>query len=387
MKRPAITAPVSEPSDVEPLVEAGASELYCGVQPRNDAAREAGVEHANRRDDAGSNLLDYRELAQVVRRAHAARVEVFLALNNHFTAASLPLAREQIERASGAGVDAFIVADPAILPQLRESAPHVPLHLSSVAAAFNGEALAHWRALGFRRAVLPRHLTEPEIAELVGVAGDLEIEVLVMNDGCHLVDGHCGFLHPIQQAPSLGGKLLTQPRVERWLRPLTAHIPPRILMGMLEESEMLPCHLKDEQVVVEVEEGAQDLDVEAVGRYHVDYMTVSRVRYRCALCSVGALGRAGVRSLKVAGRRYALSQRIADVRSLAQALDRVEGGLEGEALVRDCEALFRENRGFPCERAYCYFAPGGWRGESPDQRGHAVRRPDAPPLDPLPLVT
>ncbi len=365
MRRPAITAPVSEPSDVEPLVAAGASELYCGVQPRNEAAREAGVEHANRRDDAGSNLVDYRELAQVVRRAHAVRAEVFLALNNHFTAASLPLAVEQIERAGDAGVDAFIVADAALLPSLRERAPSVPLHLSSVAAAFNGEALAHWRALGFQRAVLPRHLTEPEIAELVSVAGDLELEVLVMNDGCHLVDGHCGFLHPIQQAPTLAGKLLTQPRVERLLRPITAHIPPQLLMGMLEESEMLPCHLKDEQLVVEVEDGAEGVDVEAVRRYHVDYMTVSRVRYRCALCSVGALGRGGVRSLKVAGRRYALSQRVADVRSLARALEHVDRGMEGEPLVRACEALFRENRGFECERAYCYFAPGGWRGSGP----------------------
>lgn len=368
-RRPAITAPVSEPRDVEALLDAGASELYCGVQPRNAASEQAGVEHANRRDDAGSNLRDYRELESVVRRARARGADVFLALNNHFTAASLPLAEEQIERAAAAGVAAFIVADAALLPVLAERAPRVPLHLSSVAAAFNGKALAFWRERGFARAVLPRHLTEGEMAELVRVAPGTELEVLVMNDGCHLVDGHCGFLHPIQQAPSLAGKLLTNATVERLIRPVTAHIPATLFRGMLEESDLLPCHLKEDEVVVEVEGGgdgaaASDVDVERVRRYHLDYMTVSRVRYRCALCSVGALARAGVRSLKVAGRRYALSQRVADVRSLAEALDLSERGLDGEPLVRACEDLFARNRGFPCKREYCYFAPGGWRGDA-----------------------
>lgn len=365
-RRPAITAPVSEPRDVEALLDAGASELYCGVQPRNAASEQAGVEHANRRDDAGSNLRDYRELESVVRRARARGADVFLALNNHFTAASLPLAEEQIERAAESGVAAFIVADAALLPVLAEKAPKVPLHLSSVAAAFNGEALAFWRERGFARAVLPRHLTEAEMAELVRAAPGTELEVLVMNDGCHLVDGHCGFLHPIQQAPSLAGKLLTHPTIERLIRPVTAHIPATLFRGMLEESDLLPCHLKDDEVVVEVEPGADAgaVDVERVRRYHLDYMTVSRVRYRCALCSVGALARAGVRSLKVAGRRYALSQRVADVRSLAAALDLAEGGADGEPFVQACEELFEKNRGFPCKREYCYFAPGGWRGET-----------------------
>lgn len=364
VSRPVLTAPVSHPSEVAPLLRAGVAELYCGVQPSDERARAVGVEYANRRDDVASNLARYDELDEVVRIARGERddARIFLALNNYFTEVSFPLAIEQIERALEAGVDALILADPALVPEVRSRAPNLDLHLSSVAAYFNSEALAHCREQGFTRAILPRHLTEAEIASLVERAEGLELEVLVMNDGCHLVDGHCGFLHPIQQPPA-AARLLRTRGLERALAPITTRIPQRWFMHMLEESDMLPCHLREEQVEVEVEgDGVNPDDVRA---YHVRNLTASRVRYRCALCSLGALAAGGVHSLKLVGRRYPLSQKLSAVRSLRRALGYAESGMTGEPLVQACEGLFTEAHGFACERRYCYLAPGGARGVSP----------------------
>jgi hypothetical protein len=81
---------------------------------------------------------------------------------------------------------------------LRRWGVSTPLHLSTGAAAFNGETIRHFHErYGLRRVVIPRKMTLREMRVLMdGVRDlDLEFEVMVIGYRCHFNDEFCFSLH------------------------------------------------------------------------------------------------------------------------------------------------------------------------------------------------
>ncbi len=94
------------------------------------------------------------------------------------------------------GVDALIVTDINLLARLSEARLHAQLHVSSVAATLNVEAIRFLLDLGPSRVILPRSLTLAEIESITReVGGEVEIEVFVLNDGCAFEEGFCATTH------------------------------------------------------------------------------------------------------------------------------------------------------------------------------------------------
>ena len=192
-----VLAPFSLKSEVIPLVDAGASELYCGVVPEELSRRWGTLELLNRRRGYDANLWSFADLKEAVCAAHSRDVPVFVTLNRYYSEDTYPFLDETLTRLRESDADGVIVADLGLLQLLRERAygfRHVVVGTGG--ATLNAESVAFYGALGATRVVLSRHLT---VAEIVDIATHdycgVELEAFVLNSLCPFEDGFCSFYH------------------------------------------------------------------------------------------------------------------------------------------------------------------------------------------------
>lgn len=151
-----ILAPIRAYDELEMLAASGAEELYCGITPAEWTERYQGAVWLNRRSPKGSSLDSYAEMKQLVDGAHALHMPVFITLNApYYAAEQIPLVVELARRLSEEiGVDALIVSDINLLLRLSEERLAAALHVSSVAATLNTEAVRFLLNFGPRRIIL-----------------------------------------------------------------------------------------------------------------------------------------------------------------------------------------------------------------------------------------
>lgn len=188
-----IVAPVAALSEIEPALERGAGEIYCGFQSHDDSNAIL----VNRRPTPNANLSGVDELKEAIRLVHAHSGRITLTLNTlTYTPAQHPFLRRTVELVKAAGVDTLIVSDLGLLLWLREAHPDLRIHLSTTASAFNSEAIGLFQDLGVKRVVLPRHLSLEEIRKLRELTS-VELEVFIFGQRCINDDGQCTWEHGI----------------------------------------------------------------------------------------------------------------------------------------------------------------------------------------------
>jgi putative protease len=191
-----LLAPVSNPEEVVPLIAGGAEEIYCGLVPAAWVSREDPAQWLNRRSAKGANLQTPDQLQDVLDRAHARGVPVFLTLNaHHYQERQIPAIVDMAATVAQMGVDAFIVSDLTLICAMRDAGIDTALHLSSLGVCTNREAARFYGDLGVRRIILPRHLSLDDIRSVVTAVPELEFEVFLLNDGCVYEEGHCLTTH------------------------------------------------------------------------------------------------------------------------------------------------------------------------------------------------
>ena len=189
-----IHAPCAHPREVRAVRAAGANEIYCGVVPEQRA-----LGYLNRRPTPQGNLASFEALGAVASTAAFLGMPVAFTLNETFLLEEdYDSAVKEAELAAEAGVTAFVVADPVLVPKLRESGLQQRICASTAAGVANSEAVSFFVDLGVSRVVLPRHLTVSEIGEIVADNPSVEFEVLVLGDPCRFDDAFCSFEHNLQ---------------------------------------------------------------------------------------------------------------------------------------------------------------------------------------------
>jgi putative protease len=144
----------------------------------------------NARNFAGLNFDD-KAIAQGIRYAHDAGRKVLLALNTYPQADNVALWRGAVDRAADAGIDALIMADPALMAYAAARYPKMRLHLSVQASATNYDAINFYHEqFGIARAVLPRVLSLAQVEQLIANT-PVEIEVFGFGSLCVMVEGRC----------------------------------------------------------------------------------------------------------------------------------------------------------------------------------------------------
>lgn len=329
-----VLAPIRAYDELEMLAASGAEELYCGIMPHEWTERYQGAVWLNRRSPKGSSVESYEEMKRLVDGAHALRMPVFLTLNApYYSAEQAPLVIEVAKRLSDLGVDALIVTDINLLMLLSEEKLAAALHVSSVAATLNTEAVRFLLNFGPRRIILPRSLTLAEIEDIVkAVRDEVEIEVFVLNDGCAFEEGFCATTHhhsvgafctnlsEMRADFEWSGRMFTSRR-ERWLR------------GNLSDYREWVWYLNGNGC------GA----------------TAKGLPYGpCGLCAIPDLARMGVASLKIVGRESSPFKKMASVKMVRDIVDRTRAGVPKLHVIERAIALRQEPE--HCRSGYmCYY--------------------------------
>ncbi len=149
-----------------------------------------GVENFNARYSATNFNLD--DLEKAINYAHLRNVKVHLALNTLIKNDELETAIQIASKAYTLGIDAIIVQDLGLASILIKSFPDLPIHASTQMTIHNLEGVIEAEKLGFKRVVLSRELSCPEI-EYICKNSNIEIESFIHGALCISYSGQCLF--------------------------------------------------------------------------------------------------------------------------------------------------------------------------------------------------
>lgn len=171
-----ILAPAGGYDALVAAVRCGANAVYLGGKVLN-ARRNA------------SNFSD-EELREAVAYCHARNVKVYLTLNTLVADSELETAYDAIECACNSHADALILQDIGLVSLVRQVCPDMPMHASTQMSVQSIEGIRELEKMGFARVVLPRELSESEIAAIAAKT-DMELEYFVHGALCMCVSGQC----------------------------------------------------------------------------------------------------------------------------------------------------------------------------------------------------
>ncbi len=174
--KPEILAPVGGEEQLIAAVRSGADAVYFGLQNFN--ARR------NAENFAGEGLKD------TIAYCRARGVKVYITINILVKDSELADMQRAVDTAAEAGADAIIVQDLAVARYIKRRWPGLAMFASTQMVCHNAEGVRELLALGFKRVVLARELSLPEIRSVIEETG-AETEVFVHGAHCMSVSGNC----------------------------------------------------------------------------------------------------------------------------------------------------------------------------------------------------
>ncbi len=140
---------------------------------------------------AADNFTD-DELFEAAEYVHERGKKLYLTVNTMPRGHEYPILRNYLKKISGAGIDAFIVADLGVLSVVKDIMPDAEIHISTQASIVSPEAALAYAALGAKRLVLARELTLGEIKAIRdALPADVELEAFVHGSMCVSYSGRC----------------------------------------------------------------------------------------------------------------------------------------------------------------------------------------------------
>lgn len=178
-KKPDLVCPAGSLPALKAAIDEGADAVYCGFRDATNARNFAGLN------------FDRKALETGIAYAHARGREVLIAINTHARVGQTAAWHAAVDQAAELGVDALILADPALMAYAAKTHPQLRLHCSVQGSVTNHEAINFLAAeFGIRRAVIPRVLTLEQIEQLIEKT-EVEIEVFGFGSLCVMNEGRC----------------------------------------------------------------------------------------------------------------------------------------------------------------------------------------------------
>lgn len=141
---------------------------------------------------AGKTGFSINDIETVAREAHSMNRKAYVAVNAYARDNELDALGKYAQTLRDAGADACIIADPGVMAIFHESAPDLPIHVSTQANCMNSAAAMAYYALGARRVVPARELTLEQLREMrQRLPADMEIETFIHGAMCMAYSGRC----------------------------------------------------------------------------------------------------------------------------------------------------------------------------------------------------
>ncbi len=174
-----LVCPAGNLPSLKAAVDNGADAVYIGFRDSTSARHFAGLNFTNSQIEKG---LQY---------AGDHQVKVYIAINTFPYPADFRHWQDAVDRATGLGVDALILADIGVIDYARERYPDLNIHLSVQSSSTSHEAVRFYaEQFGIRRAVIPRVLSLKQVETLIKHS-PVPIEVFGFGSLCVMVEGRC----------------------------------------------------------------------------------------------------------------------------------------------------------------------------------------------------
>lgn len=173
-----ILAPAGDVQGVIAAINGGADAVYFGGK------------HFNARQRADN--FDEQEMVEMVDLCHRHGLKVYITLNILVKDSEWPRMLEYLAFLDALSPDGIIVQDPGLMLILREYYPDLPLQTSTQGSVYGTEGTLFFQELGFKRVVLPREITLPEVRR---IRQNVSVELKVFCHGalCYAYSGQCLF--------------------------------------------------------------------------------------------------------------------------------------------------------------------------------------------------
>lgn len=149
-----------------------------------------GVSHFSLRIRSGKEFT-FEDFKKGIDYAHARGKKVYVTINGFPFNSQLSLLKKHIIKMAELLPDAIIVATPGVLKLCHETAPHIPLHLSTQANVLNVLDAKVYYEMGARRIIAAREISLKDLCEIKKELPDLEIEVFIHGSMCFAYSGRC----------------------------------------------------------------------------------------------------------------------------------------------------------------------------------------------------
>lgn len=311
-----IISPVDHLTETESLLRAGADELYGGFVPPEWREGYSLLASLNQRTFAAAQIATETELAEIIRLTHACGRHFALTLNAPFYSdAQLPLLVDYVDRMVALGVDGLILADLGLLRLLQGRYPAVELHASTMAHISNSGTLRFYAAQGIRRAILPRHLTVREMADIAAAVPEVRCDAFLLVGKCPNTEGLCTFHH-------------------------------------VSPDRIWPCEIPYE--ISPAEAGEPSPRLQAAMARQASWSRTDR-RHGCGLCAIPLLKAGGIDGLKLVGRGAPSTQKVSNILLAREFLTLVETEPDFNAYRRRAMAAHQKRFGAACHPNICYY--------------------------------
>ncbi|MGG1663500.1 peptidase U32 family protein [Brevibacillus sp. NRS-1366] len=327
-----ILAPLGSADEVEMLAENGAEEFYCGITPLEWINKYSSGVWINRRNPF-AGLPSFKELKRAVSLSHSYGIPVFLTLNApYYVEEQYPMLLDLVTHCNNdIGINAFIVSDIGLMKAIKHHCPDAAIHVSSLAAPINTGSIALYKELQAERIVLSRSVQLQEMPALRKAAGDIELEVFILNDGCVYEESFCMTTHS-------AGAFCSQTQWDFNLFSSDGN-------KKISDAEK-----------VKLQEQIQDYRefVWFVNDCGCQIAQDGLPLGPCGLCDIWKLHQIGVDSLKIVGREGAPYRKLASVQLVKALVDQVRAKLGESEAVQEARRL--RNQPQFCESGLmCYY--------------------------------
>ncbi|MDR0749671.1 MAG: U32 family peptidase [Tannerellaceae bacterium] len=200
MKQYNIVAPICSVSEVEPVLKAGAGEVYFGIMPENWIKKYGNADFISRRQNEKAHISTYNDLSGIARIANDYGCESTLALNVCYSENQMPYIYEILNEWEARGGHSVITADMEVLLWLDGKGSRLKRQLSVMTGIFNKHSVGFFRQFDISRVVLPRELSMGEIREFMAYTNrEVDYEIIVMFQKCEFIDSFCRFYHSVAE--------------------------------------------------------------------------------------------------------------------------------------------------------------------------------------------
>jgi len=317
-----IISPIDNRAEVEPLLEAGADELYGGYVPPEWRQRFSGLASINQRTFEAAQIDSLDDLRAIVDSAHSAGVPFSLTLNAPFYSDDqLPLIVDFVGEMCQLGVDGVILADIALLRSLKGLFAGLELHASTLAHLGNSGAVRKFVDEGISRVIFPRHIPVAEMKSMMQHFPDIVFDAFLLVGKCPNTEGLCSFHHS------------SSDRV--WPCEIPYRIEPE---GEMPSPELLA----------------------AIERQN-SWSQTNR-RHGCGLCAIPALIEARLSGAKLVGRGAPTPQKVNNVVLVRDFIGLAASEPDFDRYRQQAIAAHKKRFGSPCSPNVCYY-PEFYRAE------------------------